>query len=217
MHDTPSTPVSASDIAYADIKSRILEGDLPGGAMVSEGAIADALGMSRTPVREAFLRLQAEGWMRLYPKRGALVIEARPHELQEVVEARVLIETDAARRITADPERAAAVIEQLRPLIQRQREAYESGDLVALAEADAAFHAAIVDAGGNALLSDFFATLGDRQRRMVARSLWNRNERTQQVLADHEWLLQLIGTGDVEAFHAALAEHLRATHRELLP
>ena len=67
------TEASAADAAYAKVKERILDGDLAGGTMVSEGTIADELGMSRTPVREAFLRLQVEGWMRLYPKRGALI------------------------------------------------------------------------------------------------------------------------------------------------
>lgn len=74
--------------------------------MVSEGSIAESLGMSRTPVREAFEPVQAEGWMRLYPKRGALIAEAQPHELEDVVDARVLIETDSVRRVGRDSERA---------------------------------------------------------------------------------------------------------------
>ncbi|NKS66646.1 GntR family transcriptional regulator, partial [Rhodococcus hoagii] len=52
----------------------ILSGALPGGELISEGEIASRMGSSRTPVREAFLRLEAEGWMRLYPKRGALIV-----------------------------------------------------------------------------------------------------------------------------------------------
>ncbi|WP_223286039.1 GntR family transcriptional regulator [Kocuria atrinae] len=63
-------PTNAAERAYAHAKARILTGELDG-ELLSEGIVADELGVSRTPVREAFLRLQAEGLMRLYPKRGA--------------------------------------------------------------------------------------------------------------------------------------------------
>ncbi|MGB4776991.1 GntR family transcriptional regulator [Microbacterium sp.] len=213
----PPEASSAAEIAYAEVKTRILDGALVGGEMVSEGAVAETLGMSRTPVREAFLRLQAEGWMRLYPKRGALVVEVRPHELEDVVEARVLIETDSVRRLTRDAERAGEVAAALAGIIDRQRAAYIAGDLAGLAEADIAFHATIVDAGGNALLTGFFATLRDRQQRMVARSLWRRDDRTEQVLNDHELLARLVAESEPDAFEMALARHIRNTHRELLP
>lgn len=207
---------SAAEIAYESVKSGILDGELPGGSMVSEGSVADALGMSRTPVREAFLSLQAEGWMRLYPKRGALIVEAQPRELQDVVEARVLIETDSVRRVSRDGARAQELAAVLAEIIERQRTAYVDGDLAGLAEADTAFHATIVEAGQNALLAGFFASLRDRQRRMVARSLWRRDDRTVQVLGDHELLARIISDGDPDAFEMALARHIRNTHRDLL-
>ncbi len=210
------TEASAADAAYAKVKERILDGDLAGGTMVSEGTIADELGMSRTPVREAFLRLQVEGWMRLYPKRGALIREVTPGELDDVVEARILIETDAVRRLVRDSDRVQDVVDDLTDILDEQRRAYEASDLPRLAEADTAFHARIVAAGGNALLAEFFATLRDRQRRMLARSLWRRDDRAEQVLADHGLLVRLIGDGETAAFEVALGRHIKKTHRELL-
>ncbi|GAA3028900.1 GntR family transcriptional regulator [Microbacterium dextranolyticum] len=207
---------SAADAAYAKVKERILDGDLPGGTMISEGTIADELGISRTPVREAFLRLQAEGWMRLYPKRGALIREIAPRELDDIVEARILIETDAVRRLVREPSRVEDVVADLRDILEEQRQAYVHSDLSRLAEADTAFHARIVAAGGNALLSEFFATLRDRQRRMLARSLWRRDERAEQVLADHELLIRLIADRDETAFEVGVGRHIRTTHREIL-
>ena len=65
--------ISAADAVYREVKGRILDGSIAGGALISEGEISELLDVSRTPVREAFVRLQAEGWMTLYPKRGALV------------------------------------------------------------------------------------------------------------------------------------------------
>ncbi|WP_243226300.1 GntR family transcriptional regulator [Microbacterium sp. CIAB417] len=210
------TEASAADAAYAKVKERILDGDLAGGMMVSEGTIADELGMSRTPVREAFLRLQVEGWMRLYPKRGALIRDVTPGELDDVVEARILIETDAVRRLVRDSERVQDVVDELSDILDEQRRAYEASDLARLAEADTAFHARIVAAGGNALLAEFFATLRDRQRRMLARSLWRRDDRAEQVLDDHGLLVRLIGDGETAAFEVALGRHIKKTHRELL-
>ncbi len=207
---------SAAEIAYEAVKVRILDGDLPGGAMVSEGSVADELGMSRTPVREAFLRLQGEGWMRLYPKRGALVVEVQPRELYDVVEARVLIETDSVRRVSRDDERTQRLANTLKEIIERQRQAYADDDLVGIAEADTAFHAAIVEAGQNALLTTFYASLRDRQRRMLARSLWRRDDRAMQVLVDHELLARLVLDGEPDAFEMALSRHIRNTHHELL-
>ena len=154
--------------------------------------------------------------MRLYPKRGALIAEAQPHELEDVVDARVLIETDSVRRVARDSERAQGLVAILTAIIERQRAAFVEQDLDGLAEADTAFHAAIVEAGENALLGGFFATLRDRQRRMVTRSLWRREDRTPQVLADHELLARLIDDRDPDAFEVALARHIRNTHRDLL-
>ncbi|WP_157897403.1 GntR family transcriptional regulator, partial [Mycobacteroides chelonae] len=78
--------ISASEEAYRSVKERILSGDIPGGELLSEGEISARMGCSRTPVREAFLRLETEGWLRLYPKRGALVVPITPEERRHVVD-----------------------------------------------------------------------------------------------------------------------------------
>ncbi|MCZ0975943.1 GntR family transcriptional regulator [Streptomyces albulus] len=75
---TPSKPTA--DRAYAHVRERLLDGRYPGGELLSERAVATELGLSNTPVREAFLRLQAEGFLRLYPRRGALVVPVTPGE-----------------------------------------------------------------------------------------------------------------------------------------
>ncbi|UQN15987.1 GntR family transcriptional regulator [Gulosibacter sp. ACHW.36C] len=207
---------SAANAAYVHLKAAILDGELPGGTMVSEGAIAEQLGLSRTPIREAFLRLQTEGWMRLYPKRGALVIEVHPHELEDILEARALIEATAVRRFESNGALLANLRSELLEQIELQRIAHESGDLGAFTAADAAFHWLIVKAGGNALLTDFFATLRDRQQRMTARSLWRRDDIAATVIAEHERLTELITLGDPDEFAATLDAHVRGTHRQLL-
>ena len=111
-------PAAAKDRAYAHVKERILEGIYPGGELLSEGEVAAQLDMSRTPVREAFLLLEAEGLMRLYPKRGALVVPVSAEEINEVLETRLVIERHCAEQVARrDPE---VLIAQLRSLVADQ-------------------------------------------------------------------------------------------------
>src|SRR6201991_4935680 len=95
--------MSASELAYRDVKARILDGSLPGGELISEGEVAEALGMSRTPVRAAFGQLEAEGLLRLYPKRGALVVPVSAQETEAVMETRWVIERYAIERVIPRP------------------------------------------------------------------------------------------------------------------
>src|ERR1700755_625970 len=90
---------AAKDRAHDYVKRQVLTGAFPGGELISEGEVAAALGMSRTPVREAFLRLEAEGLLRLYPQRGALVVPVSPEEVRAVMEARLVLEQVAVVHI----------------------------------------------------------------------------------------------------------------------
>src|SRR3954454_15530202 len=92
---------SAADRAYAHAKAGILARRYAPHGLLTEGELADAVGVSRTPVREALLRLQAEGLIRLLPKRGALTLPVTPAEVADVLETRRLIETFAVRKAIA--------------------------------------------------------------------------------------------------------------------
>jgi DNA-binding GntR family transcriptional regulator len=209
----PPVAPPAAETAYRHVKELVLSDRLTGGTMISEGEIAAQLSVSRTPVREAFLRLEAEGWLRLYPKRGALVVPVGPGEAQAVLDARLLIEVHAAEAIaaTSDDERARLVA-RLAESGEQQRQALDAGDLDAYSTHDAAFHQLIVAAGGNPLLTDFYGTLRDRQRRMVARSLWRDQARARTFVDGHARLADLIAAGDVAGFRDALRDHLHEAH-----
>src|SRR5918999_2571009 len=99
--------MTANDRAYAFTKSRVLDSTFAGGELITEGEVADALGMSRTPVREAFLRLEGEGLLRLYPKRGALVVPVSVGEVEAVMETRMLVERYALDKVLSGTPRAS--------------------------------------------------------------------------------------------------------------
>src|SRR5258707_4881136 len=92
---------AAADRAYDWTKERLLDGTFPGGELLSEGQVADALLISRTPVREAFLRLQAESFLKLYPKRGALGVPVTLAEARALGEARLMMERSALETVAA--------------------------------------------------------------------------------------------------------------------
>ncbi|WP_227425720.1 GntR family transcriptional regulator [Pengzhenrongella sicca] len=207
----PRSTLSAADVAYRHVKDLILDDRLPGGSMVSEGEIAGQLALSRTPVREAFLRLEAEGWLRLYPKRGAVVVPIAAGEARAVVDARLLLEVHAVAALATadDRDRLRSALESS---VAEQTAALDHGDVEAYSVQDTAFHLAIVAAGGNALLTGFSVTLCERQHRMVARSLWRDVERARGFVAGHARLAALIGAGDTAGFEDALRRHLQDAH-----
>jgi DNA-binding GntR family transcriptional regulator len=204
---------SAADRAYAFVKDRIVTGGYPGGTLISEGEVAQALRISRTPIREAFLRLSVEGLLRLYPKRGALVVPVSAREIHDVLDARLLIEEHAARTVIAAG-RHGEVAAELRAILDKHRDPGVPRDMRRFTEVDEQFHGTLVMAG-NRLLAGFYGTLRDRQLRMGTTALRRDPQRYDTILAEHAALADLIGAGDAEAAAVALAEHIAATRAVL--
>ncbi|WP_199734873.1 GntR family transcriptional regulator [Cellulomonas sp. PhB143] len=199
--------VPAAERAYAHLKSRILSGDLPGGTLVSEVQVGEALGLSRTPVHEAFLRLGAERLLTLSPRRGAVVVPVPAGESRDVLEAREALEAGAARRLVEDGT-TGAVLPRLTEAVALMRAQLASGDVDGFAAADDAFHAAVVDGSGNALVADFYARLRDHQHRLRQALLreWTRD--LQGSLDDHVELRAAIEAGDGERYQRVLRRHV---------
>ncbi|MET8991346.1 GntR family transcriptional regulator [Nonomuraea wenchangensis] len=211
MPDAAARRPSAADAAYTLTKELILSGELPGGSLISEGEIAGRVQVSRTPVREAFLRLESEELLALHPKRGAVVVPVPPGEAADVLELRLALERSAAERVSRTG-LAAEHLDRMRELLRRQRALAAAADVGGFAAADEAFHRCVVEASGNRLAGRFYATLGDRQRRMSVSALTPRPERLSLLADEHETLLGHLVDGDPAAFATALLAHLTATH-----
>ena len=202
--------MTAKDRAYEFTKARVLDSTFAGGDLITEGEVADALGMSRTPVREAFLRLEGEGLLRLYPKRGALVVPVSVGEVEAVMETRMLVERFALDKVlSAGP--APAIAAELDARIARQEEHIAAGDADGFAAVDREFHTTFVTAAGNPIVAGLYDTLRDRQQRMIVTSLLISAERSASILVEHRELADAIRTGDLERAQTVLASHLRGT------
>ncbi|MFF3345894.1 GntR family transcriptional regulator [Streptomyces sp. NPDC002779] len=195
----------AADRVYAHVKQAVLDRRYEGGTLLTEGELAEAVGVSRTPVREALLRLEVEGLIKLYPKKGALVLPVSAQEIADVVETRLLVEEHAARKAVPAP---AALIQRLEHLLARQKAEAAAGDLAAAAVTDRCFHAEIVRSGGNDILSRLYDQLRDRQLRMGVAVMHSHPDRIAKTLTEHEEILDALRSGDAERAVGVVHRHV---------
>jgi DNA-binding GntR family transcriptional regulator len=193
----------AADKAYRVVLDAIAAGTTAAGSLLTEGEVAKSIGMSRTPVREAFLRLSTEGLLELYPKRGAVVAAPSDDETDALLEVRAMFETSAvgwiaARGVPADLEAT------LRGHLDAQAGA---GDALEFARSDRALHEAIVAAGGNDIATALFAQTGPRLLRYWHRPAQQPKDRA-RLAAEHGELVELVLAADAPGFAAKLGEHI---------
>lgn len=195
----------AAERVYAHIKEAVLDRRYEGGTLLTEGGLADAVGVSRTPVREALLRLEVEGLIKLYPKKGALVLAVSAQEIKDVVETRLLVEEFAARKaVPASPQ----LIARLEQLLEEQRQLAEVGDLAEVAVKDRCFHAEIVKNAGNEILSRLYDQLRDRQLRMGVAVMEAHPGRIEANITEHSELLEAIRGGNAEEAAQVVRRHV---------
>jgi DNA-binding GntR family transcriptional regulator len=197
---------TAADRAYGHVKTQLLDGTLSDGQLLSEGVVADEVGISRTPVREAFLALAAEGLLELYPKRGALVVPLTGADVSDLFDTRVLIEGHCLRRaLELDPVGLAAATADA---VDQQRSLLD--DLPAYVEADRAFHRTWMAAARSGILLGLYDRLRDRQQRVAARVLGSDRRRAEQLIAEHGEIAACIARADADGAVEALTAHLVA-------
>jgi DNA-binding GntR family transcriptional regulator len=194
---------TAQDLTYRWLKEHIAELPPDGGTFLTESEVAQAAGTSRTPVREALLRLEAEGFLQIVPKKGAFVPPISDAEVRAVMEARELIENWCVRRVVPVGERFLSELEEL--LTEQER---LLDDPVGFIERDRAFHRAIVRHAGNTVLAEFYESLRDRQVRMGLRAVVNEQNRARTVLTEHAAIVAALHSGDTDTAESAITAHL---------
>lgn len=206
-HPTPK-PLhvrSVVELAYDELRARIVDGRLPPGARVGQGELADALGISRGSVREALRRLAGDGLVVFEVNRGFFVADVGPERVLERLEARLLLEPGIAR--LAAERRSADDVDALRRAVAAERSARTAASAH---DASRAFHAAVVAATRNEAMTRVFDSLwiADVGRRLLA-SRRSQPDWQDADVAEHDALLAAIEAGD-----GALAESLMHAHVE---
>jgi len=201
-------PKSLTDLAVAEIRGAIVDGRLAFGEQLSEAVLAVKLGISKTPVREALLRLKLEGLVDVQPQRGTFVFTLSPGEVHEICAFRAMTECEALD-LAMSRDRPALLAALERVLADMDRAGPEANrDLVK--RFDAAFHEAIVDACGNQYLQAAYGLIAFKIQALRAR-LPDRDEKVDGCIATHHTIVDHIrGTRKREAV-AALRAHIRST------
>ncbi len=210
---TPRTQSRTND-AYDRLHADILSNQLPPGYQATEPEIAARLGMSRTPVREALIKLEAEGLVELIPRHGARILPISTRDMEEIYEVLSVLEPQAAAALA----RRKLPPESLGPLRQTvtdMRAALKDGDLDRWAAADDAFHRTLLALHANRRMMNVASVLYDQahRARMVTLRL---RDLPEQSTKDHEDILAALERGDADAAQQVFAQHRGRAARELL-
>ena len=203
---------SLSMLVQRELERMILDGELGAGAKLNEAAIAEMLGVSRGPVREAFRSLEESGLVRLEKNRGVFVRQVSLEEADEIYELRAALDEFAGRRVAQKG--AAADVRELRALVERMDKAAARDELDAYYRANLHFHDRLVELAGNAKL---LATY----RRLVNELHLYRRASLAQAGAlpistrEHHDIVEKISGGQAVAAGRALYEHVMGSRERM--
>ena len=205
---------SLVDAAYQQIRQRILDNLWPPGHCALEQEVALALGMSRTPVREALMRLRNEGLVEVIPRHGMRVLPVSPTDMREIYEILTALECMAgellARRGPSD--------EELKPLVAATKamdKALKADDLDAWAAADERFHAHFIELAGNRQLQATVLNYWDRAHRARMFTLRLRPKPVNST-REHMRMVAQLRAGDVEGIVQGIRAHRARATGELI-
>ena len=176
------------DVVFNTLRQAILKGELKPGERLLEIALAERLGVSRTPVREAMRKLEQEGLVVMIPRRGAQVASITEKDLNDVLEVRIALENIAIEKACK---------------------------LVRLAETDVAFHEIIYQASDNKRLNQVLNNLREQMYRYRVEYL--KEEQTRNLLvSEHEELVKAIREGDVQKAQDISFHHLENQRKAII-
>jgi DNA-binding GntR family transcriptional regulator len=205
-------PKSLTDLAVERIRAAIVEGGLAFGEQLSEAALAVNLGISKTPVREALLRLRMDGLVDIQPQRGTFVFTLDADEVKELTAFREIIETEALG--LAMRRDRAGLVDALRANLARmpKGKGFDPRRVHAL---DTEFHETIVGASGNRYLIEAYALAGRRIEALRYR-LPVGDAQVEHCQQNHARIVARIADGDVRRAGSALREHVLSTRDSYL-
>lgn len=213
--DNPPSIGGHAEGAYEQIKAAIVRGTLAPGSRISEPELARQLGVSRTPVHQAVVRLQDEEWLEVSSRRGLTIAALEARAMREIYEVLVGLEGIAvaalASRSPEDP-----IDAQLAAANAKCEQALEQNDLMMWAEADNAFHRLLIESSGNSRLIRVGAMLEEHAHRARLLTVRLRPLPTQSNL-DHANIASLIGKRDPVRARAELEEHRKRGIETLVP
>ncbi|MDP5308697.1 GntR family transcriptional regulator [Paracoccus spongiarum] len=213
MRSNPQIIMAASTAqqVYDWLRMRVLRGELAPGTRVSESEVSTQIGVSRQPVREAFIRLAANGLAEVRPQRGTYIAAI---SLSAVLSARLIreaVESDLIRMVAAAP--SEALCTTLRRQLDAQREASARQDVEAFDELDDLFHRALAVAAGQEHVWTVLDELKSQMNRL--RHITVRVFDQQKLIEQHRAIVEAVCAGNPDAAEQAMRRHLRELLNDL--
>lgn len=210
-----SRPASITDQVTSRLRDLILNGVVGESETLTEAALGDRLGVSRTPVREALARLESEGMLEPAGLRGKRVRRFRAEEIRELFWLRRIIEgatvAEVARRSLGEGQR-----DRFDRLLAEQRQAGRQGDPARFLEADHGFHSAFVQALGYSSVSHMLQGLRYTFDLISLKPMYHHPNRTEEVIDEHQAVLDAVLRGDPAGAERAMTAHLDRTQTLVL-
>ena len=202
---------SAQDAVYTILKNGIMSLQLPPGTVISTQEMATRLNVSRTPVREAFIRLQEENLVDMFPQRETVVSRI---DLERVLQERFIRESLEAAAVelfmdTCRPEH----LQRMRDCIKEQERLLKEKDYAGFIRSDNSMHGIIFEAAGQKLAGDTIMNVNGHYDRF--RILTMQDEKTMEnAIRQHEHIVDLMEQGDKEQVRRELYDHVRKLNYE---
>ena len=205
MKDMMDEYLPLRDVVFRTLRRAILKGELKPGERLMEVQLANRLGVSRTPVREAIRKLELEGLVTMIPRRGAEVAEITEKNMRDVLEVRRALEELAVK--IACEKMTDEEIELLRQASKKFRDTMYNDNLTAIAENDVEFHEIIYDATGNKRLIQILNNLREQMYRYRLEYLKDTDSH-EKLDGEHQAIYENIKNGDKEAVCAMVGQHI---------
>ncbi len=197
--------LSSAERAYRALKKLILGNELPAGSQLLEQEAAQRLGMSRTPVREAMIRLEKDGMVEVRPRHGMRVLPVSPDDMRDIYQVLTALESAAAEAL-ARRGATPAEIAGLRAAVAAMEAALDGDDLEGWADADKRFHRLLVALTGNERLQQMVSQLDEQAHRARVVTLRLRPKPVNSI-RDHARLVAAIVRRDAESARRIHHDH----------
>jgi DNA-binding GntR family transcriptional regulator len=206
---TPLTEQVSRKQQVTDIvRTSIALGELLPGSLHSVRELAERLGVSRTPVREALIDLSSRGMVRFERNHGVRILQTSLHDLDEIFEIRLLLEVPATRKAVARVDESG--IRALRAAYQAMEKAATAGDEQRMWRRDRAFHHTLLSLSGNRRLADYIDSLRDMVL-IRGETTAGRLRTLQQIVEDHTPIIDCVVRKDARGAAAAMKAHIETT------
>lgn len=193
------------DVVFNTLRQAILRGELQPGERLLEIHLADKLGVSRTPIREAIRKLELDGLVVMIPRKGAVVAEITEKSLRDVLEVRKALEELAVKlacKKIKDEE-----IDELKKATKEFEDALKDGDITVYAEADVKFHDIIYRTTDNQRLIQLLYNLREQMYRYRVEYL-KRDDSHEKLLEEHQYIVDMLEKRDEKRAMEAICRHI---------